>query len=38
MADDPQTALDSLRGDLVRHVGGPLLDDAAMLLLRRIPA
>ena len=37
-ADDPQTALDSLRSDLVRHVGGPLLDDAAMLLLRRIPA
>ncbi|MEV0592390.1 PP2C family protein-serine/threonine phosphatase [Nonomuraea cavernae] len=33
--DDPQIALDALRGDLVTHAGGPLLDDAAMLLLRR---
>ncbi|MGP3921131.1 PP2C family protein-serine/threonine phosphatase [Nonomuraea sp. 10N515B] len=33
--DDPQAALDALRADLLRHVGGPLLDDAAMLLLRR---
>ncbi|NRQ38760.1 serine/threonine-protein phosphatase [Nonomuraea sp. NN258] len=32
---DPQTALDTLRGDLITHVGGPLLDDAAMLLLRK---
>ncbi|MEV0390638.1 PP2C family protein-serine/threonine phosphatase [Nonomuraea sp. NPDC050643] len=33
--DDPQTALDALRADLVEHAGGPLLDDAAMLLLHR---
>ncbi|MFC4530014.1 PP2C family protein-serine/threonine phosphatase [Sphaerisporangium dianthi] len=32
---DPQAALDELRADLLDHVGGPLLDDAAMLLLRR---
>ncbi|WP_405145151.1 serine/threonine-protein phosphatase [Sphaerisporangium sp. NBC_01403] len=32
---DPQTALDELRTDLINHVGGPLPDDAAMLLLRR---
>ncbi|WP_248959010.1 PP2C family protein-serine/threonine phosphatase [Sphaerisporangium perillae] len=32
---DPQVALDELRSDLLSHVGGPLLDDAAMLLLRR---
>ncbi|MEO3791228.1 PP2C family protein-serine/threonine phosphatase [Nonomuraea sp. B10E15] len=32
---DPQAALDALRADLVEHVGGPLLDDAAMLLLHR---
>lgn len=31
---DPQAALEALRGDLMRHTGGPLLDDAAMLLLR----
>ncbi|MEV5500518.1 PP2C family protein-serine/threonine phosphatase [Nonomuraea fuscirosea] len=33
--DDPQEALDSLRTDLVQHTGGPLHDDAAMLLLHR---
>ncbi|GAA3579960.1 PP2C family protein-serine/threonine phosphatase [Nonomuraea rosea] len=33
--DEPQAALDALRGDLVAHAGGPLLDDAAMLLLHR---
>ncbi|WP_043639532.1 PP2C family protein-serine/threonine phosphatase [Nonomuraea candida] len=33
--DDPQAALDALRADLVEHTGGPLLDDAAMLLLHR---
>ncbi|GII90260.1 membrane protein [Sinosporangium siamense] len=32
---DPQAALDDLRADLLRHVGRPLGDDAAMLLLRR---
>ncbi|MBG0829449.1 serine/threonine-protein phosphatase [Planomonospora sp. ID67723] len=32
--DDPQLALDALRADLLRHVGRPLADDAAMLLLR----
>ncbi|MFG2143409.1 PP2C family protein-serine/threonine phosphatase [Streptomyces sp. NPDC048696] len=31
---DPETALALLRQDLMRHTGGPLLDDAAMLLLR----
>lgn len=31
---DPQLALDALRADLLRHVGRPLSDDAAMLLLR----
>jgi len=30
---DPQEALDALRADLLRHVGSPLPDDAAMLLL-----
>ncbi|MTE22128.1 SpoIIE family protein phosphatase [Streptomyces sp. TRM43335] len=30
----PDIALESLRRDLVAHVGGPLHDDAAMLLLR----
>ncbi|WP_231618869.1 PP2C family protein-serine/threonine phosphatase [Nonomuraea sp. SBT364] len=35
--DDPQAALDALRGDLIGHTGGPLLDDAAMLLIRRHP-
>ncbi|MGW3341718.1 PP2C family protein-serine/threonine phosphatase [Nonomuraea rubra] len=34
-AGEPQEALDALRADLVGHTGGPLLDDAAMLLLRR---
>ena len=33
--DEPQKALDALSADLVSHVGGPLLDDAAMLLVRR---
>ncbi|MFE0156602.1 PP2C family protein-serine/threonine phosphatase [Nonomuraea sp. NPDC059007] len=32
---DPQHALDALREDLLEHAGGPLADDAAMLLLRR---
>ncbi|WP_062436640.1 PP2C family protein-serine/threonine phosphatase [Herbidospora daliensis] len=32
---DPQRALDDLRADLIDHVGGPLPDDAAMLLVRR---
>ncbi|MEU4833442.1 PP2C family protein-serine/threonine phosphatase [Streptosporangium sp. NPDC023615] len=32
---DPQSALDALRSDLLDHLGGPLLDDAAMLLIRR---
>jgi Stage II sporulation protein E (SpoIIE) len=31
---DPQRALTALRADLIRHTGGPLHDDAAMLLLR----
>ncbi|WP_344974178.1 PP2C family protein-serine/threonine phosphatase [Streptosporangium fragile] len=31
---DPQGSLDALRADLLRHVGRPLGDDAAMLLLR----
>ncbi|WP_349256499.1 PP2C family protein-serine/threonine phosphatase [Streptomyces sp.] len=31
---DPETALQTLRRDLVQHVEGPLHDDAAMLLLR----
>ncbi|MEV5408245.1 PP2C family protein-serine/threonine phosphatase [Thermopolyspora sp. NPDC052614] len=30
---EPQVALDALRADLLRHVGNPLADDAAMLLL-----
>jgi serine phosphatase RsbU (regulator of sigma subunit) len=30
---EPQIALDALRADLLRHVGAPLADDAAMLLL-----
>ncbi|GAA2209062.1 PP2C family protein-serine/threonine phosphatase [Nonomuraea monospora] len=33
--DEPQAGLDALRADLVQHTGGPLLDDAAMLLLYR---
>jgi serine phosphatase RsbU (regulator of sigma subunit) len=32
---DPQLSLDALRADLLRHVGRPLGDDAAMLLLRQ---
>jgi serine phosphatase RsbU (regulator of sigma subunit) len=32
---DPEDALDKLRADLTRHVGAPITDDAAMLLLRR---
>ncbi|MFI6483519.1 PP2C family protein-serine/threonine phosphatase [Nonomuraea sp. NPDC050663] len=32
---DPQQALDALREDLIDFAGGPLADDAAMLLLRR---
>jgi serine phosphatase RsbU (regulator of sigma subunit) len=32
---DPEEALDKLRADLTRHVGSPITDDAAMLLLRR---
>lgn len=35
LSTEPQPALDLLRENLVEHVGGPLLDDAAMLLLRR---
>ncbi|MFG3436790.1 PP2C family protein-serine/threonine phosphatase [Nonomuraea sp. NPDC047897] len=35
LSRDPQVGLDALRADLVEHVGGPLLDDAAMLLLHR---
>ncbi|MFE0583178.1 MULTISPECIES: PP2C family protein-serine/threonine phosphatase [unclassified Streptomyces] len=31
---DPQQALDALREDVVAYAGGPLHDDAAMLLLR----
>ncbi|GAA4587750.1 PP2C family protein-serine/threonine phosphatase [Planotetraspora phitsanulokensis] len=34
-SEDPQAALECLRADLLQHVGGPLEDDAAMLLLRR---
>lgn len=32
---DPEEALDKLQADLARHVGAPITDDAAMLLLRR---
>ncbi|MEU9454436.1 PP2C family protein-serine/threonine phosphatase [Streptomyces sp. NPDC048277] len=32
--NDPETALETLRQDLLQHVNGPLQDDAAMLLLR----
>ncbi|MFI1733818.1 PP2C family protein-serine/threonine phosphatase [Streptomyces acidicola] len=31
---DPESALETLRQDLLQHVSGPLQDDAAMLLLR----
>ncbi|XVQ14616.1 PP2C family protein-serine/threonine phosphatase [Spirillospora sp. CA-255316] len=34
-AADPEKALDDLQADLLRHVGAPITDDAAMLLLRR---
>ncbi|MFJ3974204.1 PP2C family protein-serine/threonine phosphatase [Streptomyces sp. NPDC090021] len=33
-AGDPQRALDTLQADVVAYAGGPLHDDAAMLLLR----
>lgn len=32
---DARAALEALRNDVVAHAGGPLTDDAAMLLLRR---
>jgi serine phosphatase RsbU (regulator of sigma subunit) len=34
-AADPQQALDELLADVLRHVGGRIEDDAAMLLIRR---
>ncbi|MCW2945523.1 MAG: protein serine/threonine phosphatase [Actinoallomurus sp.] len=34
-AADPEKALEELRTDVLRHVGGPITDDAAMLLIRR---
>ncbi|MEV5703533.1 PP2C family protein-serine/threonine phosphatase [Actinoallomurus sp. NPDC052274] len=34
-ADDPEQALGDLRADVLRHVGGRIADDAAMLLIRR---
>ncbi|GAB3972666.1 PP2C family protein-serine/threonine phosphatase [Actinoallomurus acanthiterrae] len=34
-AADPERALADLRADVLRHVGGPIADDAAMLLIRR---
>lgn len=34
---DPDAALDRLRDDVLRHVGHPLHDDAAMLLVSRRP-
>jgi serine phosphatase RsbU (regulator of sigma subunit) len=34
-ADDPERALGDLRADVLRHVGGRIADDAAMLLIRR---
>lgn len=33
--NDAEQALDRLHGDLARHVGGPITDDVAMLLLDR---
>ena len=33
--EDPDAALDHLHNDVIRHVGHALLDDAAMLLIRR---
>ena len=35
LGEEPQPALDRLKDDLLDHVGGPLLDDAAMLLVQR---
>lgn len=35
LGEEPQPALDRLKDDLLAHVGGPLLDDAAMLLVQR---
>jgi serine phosphatase RsbU (regulator of sigma subunit) len=32
---DPEKALEELRADVLRHVGGRIADDAAMLLIRR---
>jgi len=32
---DPERALEDLRSDVLRHVGGRITDDAAMLLVRR---
>ncbi|GAA0338811.1 serine/threonine-protein phosphatase [Actinoallomurus spadix] len=34
-AGDPEQALSDLRADVLRHVGGRIADDAAMLLIRR---
>ncbi|MCO5999433.1 PP2C family protein-serine/threonine phosphatase [Actinoallomurus rhizosphaericola] len=34
-AADPEQALGDLRADVLRHVGGRIADDAAMLLIRR---
>ncbi len=34
-AADPERALEQLRADVLRHVGGRITDDAAMLLVRR---
>jgi serine phosphatase RsbU (regulator of sigma subunit) len=34
-AADPEKALEELRSDVLRHVGGRITDDAAMLLVRR---
>jgi serine phosphatase RsbU (regulator of sigma subunit) len=34
-AADPERALEALRADVLRHVGGRITDDAAMLLVRR---
>jgi serine phosphatase RsbU (regulator of sigma subunit) len=34
-ADEPEQALEELRADVLRHVGGRIADDAAMLLIRR---
>jgi serine phosphatase RsbU (regulator of sigma subunit) len=34
-AADPEKALEEMRSDVLRHVGGRITDDAAMLLVRR---